>query len=274
MLRAMRQTARDVEEEVTPAAALGQSGPLAPASVRVALFVTCVGDAMFPQVGIATVRLLERLGHTVDFPDGQTCCGQLHFNTGYQREALTLARRFVDVFRDAGVVVAPSASCVAMVRHFYPSLARGSGDTPLAREVEALVPRVYELSELLTGLLGLEDVGASLEAPVAYHPTCHSLRSLRVGEGPVRLLGAVRDLELVDLPRADECCGFGGTFAVKNAETSSAILDDKVDAVVESGARVVTAVDMSCLMQIGGALSRRRIDVQTRHLAEILAGPS
>ena len=239
--------------------------------MRIALFVTCVGDAVFPQVGIATVRLLERLGHTVEFPERQTCCGQLHFNTGYQREALGLARRFIDVFRGAEVVVAPSASCVAMVRHFYPSLARAAGDAELEREIEELAPRVYELSELLTGPLGLADVGASLSARVTYHPTCHSLRSLRVGDGPVRLLGAVRGLELADLPRADECCGFGGTFAVKNAETSSAILDDKIDAVVESGARIVTAVDMSCLMQIGGALSRRRIDVQARHLAEILA---
>jgi L-lactate dehydrogenase complex protein LldE len=239
--------------------------------VRIALFVTCVGDAMFPQVGIATVRLLERLGHTVEFPEGQTCCGQLHFNTGYQLEALGLARRFVDVFRGAEVVVAPSASCVAMVRHFYPSLVRATDDAELEREIEELAPRVYELSELLTGRLRLADVGASLSARVTYHPTCHSLRSLQVGDGPVRLLGAVRGLELADLPRADECCGFGGTFAVKNAETSSAILDDKIAAVIESGARIVTAVDMSCLMQIGGALSRRRIGVQARHLAEILA---
>ena len=241
--------------------------------MRIALFVTCVGDAMFPEVGIATVRLLERLGHTVEFPAEQTCCGQLHFNTGYQRDALQLARRFVRIFRGAELVVAPSASCVATVRHFYPSLARSAGEAELEREIEELAPRVYELSELLTGCLGLEDVGASLDARVTYHPTCHSLRSLRVGDGPVRLLGAVRGLELVDLPRADECCGFGGTFAVKNAETSSAILADKIDAVVESRAQVVTAVDMSCLMQIGGALSRRRIDVRPLHLAEILAGP-
>lgn len=239
--------------------------------MRAALFVTCMGDAVFPEAGIATVRLLERLGHTVEFAEAQTCCGQLHFNTGYQRDALALARRFVDVFRDAEVVVAPSASCVAMVRHFYPYLARQAGDAELDRELAAFVPRVYELSELLVGPLGLEDVGASLSARVAYHPTCHSLRSLCVGAGPVRLLEAVRGLQLVDLPRADECCGFGGTFAVKNPDTSSAILDDKIDAVVESGAEVVTAVDMSCLMQIRGALSRRRIDVHTRHLAEILA---
>jgi L-lactate dehydrogenase complex protein LldE len=239
--------------------------------VRISFFVTCLGDALFPRVGVATVELLERLGHTVSFPEEQTCCGQLHFNTGYQQEALGLARRFADVFRESELVVAPSASCVAMVRHFYPYLAREADDPSFTREVEALSPRVLELSELLVGRLGLEDVGASLEAQVTYHPTCHSLRSLRVGDAPTRLLRAVGGLELVDLPRADECCGFGGTFAVKNPETSSAILDDKIDAVVESGAEIVTAVDMSCLMQIGGALSRHGLGVQTRHLAEILA---
>jgi L-lactate dehydrogenase complex protein LldE len=239
--------------------------------VRVSLFVTCLGDALFPQVGVATVELLERLGHTVSFAEEQTCCGQLHFNTGYHPEALGLARRFVEVFRDADVVVAPSASCVAMVRDFYPYLARQADDPILSRDVEAVTPRVLELTELLVGRLGLQDVGASLSARVTYHPTCHSLRSLKVGDGPERLLGAVHGIELVPLPRADECCGFGGTFAVKNPETSAAILDDKLDAVLESGAEIVTAVDMSCLMQIGGALSRRKLDVETRHLAEILA---
>lgn len=239
--------------------------------MRIALFVTCVGDALFPQVGIATVRVLERLGHTVEFRREQTCCGQLHFNSGYHGEALGLARRFVEVFREAEVVVAPSASCVAMVRHFYPYLARQATDSALERELEGFTPRVLELSELLVRRLGLEDVGASRRARVTYHPTCHSLRSLRVGDAPIRLLRAVQGMDVVDLPRADECCGFGGTFAVKNSETSSAILDDKVDAVVESGAEIVAALDMSCLMQIGGALSRRRLDVQTRHLAEILA---
>jgi L-lactate dehydrogenase complex protein LldE len=239
--------------------------------VRIALFVTCVGDALFPRVGGSAVRLLERLGHAVEFPEEQTCCGQLHFNTGYQQDALTFARRFVEVFRDAEVVVAPSASCVAMVRQFYPYLARGADDAALVGEVEALRPRVLELSELLVERLGLDDVGASLDARATYHPTCHSLRSLRVGDAPTRLLRAVRGLELVELPRADECCGFGGTFAVKNAEVSSAILDDKIAAIVETGAELVTAVDMSCLMQIGGALSRRGLDVQTLHLAEVLA---
>jgi L-lactate dehydrogenase complex protein LldE len=239
--------------------------------VQIALFLTCVGDTVSPRAGISTVEVLERLGHTVEFREEQTCCGQLHFNTGYQREALELARRFVRVFEDADVVVAPSASCVAMVRHFYPYLARRAGDPAFARDVDEVSPRVLELTELLADRLELEDVGAAFPRRVAYHPTCHSLRSLRVGDAPVRLLGAVRGLELVALPRAEECCGFGGTFAVKNADTSSAILDDKLDAIVESGAEVITAVDMSCLLQIGGALSRRGLGVEARHLAEILA---
>jgi L-lactate dehydrogenase complex protein LldE len=239
--------------------------------MRVALFVPCLNDAVFPEAAIATVRLLERLGHELEYPAAQTCCGQLHFNTGYQEEAGVLARRFVRVFAEAEVVVAPSASCVSMVREFYPYLAGQLEDDELARQVEALAPRVLELTEFLVGRLGLADVGATFEGRVTYHPTCHSLRMLRLGEGPVRLLRAVRGIDLVELPRADECCGFGGTFSLKNAETSNAILDDKIDAVLETGAEVVTAVDSSCLAQIGGALSHRRLDVRTRHIAEILA---
>jgi L-lactate dehydrogenase complex protein LldE len=240
--------------------------------MRVALFVTCLNDTLFPEAGIATVRVLERLGHEVEFPEAQTCCGQLHFNSGYQEDALTLVRRFVRVFAEAEVVVAPSASCVAMVREFYPYLAEQADDAALARDVAAVAPRVLELTELLVTRLGVEDVGASFPHRVTYHPTCHSLRVLHLGDAPLRLLGAVRGLDLVELPRADECCGFGGTFAIKNADTSNAILDDKVQAVLDSNVDFVTAVDTSCLAQIGGALSRRRIDVHTRHIAEILAG--
>jgi L-lactate dehydrogenase complex protein LldE len=215
------------------------------------------------------VRVLERLGHEVEFRRTQTCCGQMHLNTGYRREARELARRFVQVFADAEVVVAPSASCVGTVRELYPAL--GEGDDGFGREVDALAPRVLELSELLVGRLGLEDVGATFPHRVIYHPTCHSLRMLRVGEAPYRLLRAVRGLELLDLPEASECCGFGGTFAVKNADTSAAIVADKVRRVVETGAEVCTAADSSCLLQIGGALSRSGAGVRTAHLAEILA---
>jgi L-lactate dehydrogenase complex protein LldE len=239
-------------------------------AVRVALLVTCVNDTLFPQTGIATVRLLERLGHEVVFPDGQTCCGQMHFNAGYQDEALALAARVVRIFADFEVVVVPSASCAGMVREFYGYLAARAGDRALARELEALPPRVRELSQFLVGL-GTEDVGAVFPHRVAYHPTCHSLRLTRVGDAPLRLLRAVDRLELVELERADECCGFGGTFAVKNAETSTAMVADKADAVVASRAEFLTALDNSCLMNIGGLLARRGAPVRMLHLAEILA---
>jgi L-lactate dehydrogenase complex protein LldE len=237
--------------------------------VRVTLFVTCLTDTLVPETGVALVRLLERLGHDVEFPREQTCCGQMHLNTGYRREARKLARRFVHVFADAEVVVAPSASCVATVRDLYPALA--DGDSAFERDTAVLAPRVLELSEFLVKRLGVEDVGAVFPHRVTYHPTCHSLRGLRVGDAPYRLLRAVQGLELVDLPDATECCGFGGTFAVKNPETSSAILEDKVARILESGAEVCAAADNSCLLQIGGALSRRDASVRTLHLAEILA---
>jgi L-lactate dehydrogenase complex protein LldE len=237
--------------------------------VRISLFVTCLTDTLAPETGKAVVRVLERLGHEVEFRREQTCCGQMHLNTGYRDEALELARRFVRVFRGAEVIVAPSASCVGTVRELYPALAQG--DAAFAREVEALAPRVLELSELLVGRLGVEDVGATFPLRVTYHPTCHSLRMLRVGDSPLRLLRAVRGLELVDLPEASECCGFGGTFAVKNADTSAAILADKVRSIVDTGADVCAAADNSCLLHIGGALSRSGSGVRTAHLAEILA---
>jgi L-lactate dehydrogenase complex protein LldE len=239
--------------------------------VRIALFVTCFNDTLFPGTGRAVVELLERLGHTVEFPEDQTCCGQMHANTGYRDEAIALARRFVRVFAGAEVIVSPSASCVAMVRDQYPRLAQASGDAALEREVDALVPRVLELSELLVDHLGLEDVGAAFAHRVTYHPTCHSLRALHVGDRPLRLLRAVRDIDLVELADAQECCGFGGTFAVKNAATSSAILADKLRHVLDTRAEVCVAADNSCLMHIGGALRRRRTGVRTMHLAEILA---
>ena len=238
--------------------------------MRVALFVTCFNDTLFPGTGRAVVELLERLGHTVEFPEEQTCCGQMHANTGYQTEALPLVRRFARVFGDCEVVVSPSASCVGMVRDQYPRLAALAGDRGLAADVEAMVPRVVELSELLVDVLGLEDVGATFAHRVTYHPTCHSLRLLEVGDRPLRLLRAVRDIDLVELPDAQECCGFGGTFAVKNSDTSSAILADKLRHVMSTRAEVCVAADNSCLMHMGGALTRQRAGVRTMHLAEVL----
>lgn len=226
--------------------------------MRLALFVTCVNDTLFPSVGRSVVTLLERLGCEVRFPLEQTCCGQLHLNAGHAREGRALAQRFARVFAQTKVeaIVTPSASCAGMLRA---QLAGEDG------------PPVYELSELLVDRLGVEDVGARYPHRVVFHPTCHSLRELGVGDRPLRLLAAVRDIELVELPDAAECCGFGGTFAVKNGDVSSAMLADKVSAVLESGAEVLCAADSSCLMHVGGALSRRRTGVRTAHLAEVLA---
>jgi L-lactate dehydrogenase complex protein LldE len=205
------------------------------------------------------VRLLERLGHEVDFPEEQTCCGQMHFNTGYAKEARGLAERFARVFAGAEAIVTPSASCAAMVRHAYPD------------RLGIPAPPVHELSEFLVDELGVEDVGAYFPHRVTYHPTCHGLRLLHLGDRPLRLLRAVRGIDLVELPEAKECCGFGGTFAVKNKDVSSAMLADKMRAVLDTGAEIVTAGDNSCLMHIGGGLSRQRAGVRAMHLAEILA---
>ena len=222
--------------------------------MRVALFVTCLVDTLFPRAGIATVRLLERLGCEVVFPEDQTCCGQMHRNTGAAAEGAQLAARMEDVFAGVGVdaIVTPSASCAATVR-------------------ETTELGVFELSEFLVGELGVEDVGATFPHRVTYHPTCHSLRALRVGDAPLRLLRAVRGLDLVELPDAQECCGFGGTFAIRNADVSLAMLDDKLRCVRATGAQVCAAADCSCLMHIGGGLRRAGADVRTLHLAEILA---
>ncbi|MBS1860092.1 MAG: (Fe-S)-binding protein [Actinobacteria bacterium] len=239
--------------------------------MAVALFVTCLVDTLFPACGQATVRLLERLGVEVDFPAKQTCCGQMHLNSGYAPEAAGLAARLAAAFADAEAVVTPSASCAAMVRESYPRLAERIPDRGAAAAMAALPARTYELTEFLVDVLGVEDVGAYYPHRVTYHPSCHGLRGLRVGDRPLRLLRRVRGLELVELGDAEQCCGFGGTFAVKNADTSAAMLTDKATAVLATGAQVCTALDSSCLMHIGGGLRRARSGVDVVHLAEILA---
>jgi L-lactate dehydrogenase complex protein LldE len=239
--------------------------------VRVGLFITCFNDLLFPEVGRATVRLLRHLGHEVEFPEAQTCCGQMHFNSGYRSACVPLVRRFADAFAGFDLVVTPSASCAAMVRHHQATVAEEATDPALAAAVAEVAPRVRELSEFLVDDLGVTSIGARFSHSVAFHPTCHSLRLLRVGDRPQRLLAGVDGLTLVDLPGADQCCGFGGTFAVKNAETSTAMGSDKVDAVIASGAEVLASADTSCLMHLGGLLSRRRSEVRVMHLAEILA---
>ena len=239
--------------------------------MRAALLVTCLNDALFPDVGRATVSLLRRLGVEVDFPVGQACCGQPLVNTGYLDEAVPVVRGFVEAFGGYDVVVAPSGSCAGSVRHQHEMVARRSGDAGLVRAVAETSPRTFELSEFLVDVLGVVDVGAYFPHTVTYHPTCHSLRMLGVGDRPRRLLEAVRGLRLVDLSRAEECCGFGGTFAVKNAEVSVAMGADKARHVRDTGAEVLVAGDSSCLMHIGGVLSRQRSGVRTMHLAEVLA---
>ncbi len=218
------------------------------------------------------MRVLERLEYTVLFPAGQTCCGQMHYNTGYQAEAFPLLERFVAQFRGAEAIVVPSSSCVAMMRDHYPKMAVESGDERLRREVDEILPRVFEFSELLTKRLGLEDVGAYYPHRVTYHASCHGLRSLKLGDGPQRLLRAVKGIDLVEIEGLEQCCGFGGTFAVKNAEVSSAMLAEKTTAVLNTRAEACTACDNSCLMHIQGGLHRQRTGVRTVHLAEILAG--
>jgi L-lactate dehydrogenase complex protein LldE len=240
--------------------------------LRVSLFITCYNDTLFPGTGRAVVQVLERLGHTVDFPHGQTCCGQMHYNTGYGADALPLLQRFVAQFKDAEAVVVPSSSCVAMMKDHYPKMAEATGDAALITAVADLLPRVYEFSELLTRRLGLEDVQAIYPHRVTYHASCHGLRNLELGDGPLRLLKAVRGIDLVPLAGLEQCCGFGGTFAVKNADVSSAMLEEKITAVLQTGAEVCTACDNSCLLHIQGALHRQRTGVRTVHLAEILAG--
>lgn len=244
--------------------------------MRIAIFATCIADAMFPQAPQATVRLLERLGHQVVFPEGQACCGQMHVNTGYYKEALPVIRNHVETFLpllhgEWDAVVAPSGSCVGSARHQQGMVARREGEDRLGADADAIAARTFELSELLVDVLGVSDVGAYFPHSVTYHPTCHSLRLVHVGERPLQLLRAVRGIDLRELPEAEACCGFGGTFALKNAETSAAMVEAKTHHIVSTGAEVLTAGDYSCLMNMGGRLSRDATGVHVAHLAEILA---
>jgi L-lactate dehydrogenase complex protein LldE len=239
--------------------------------MHASLFITCYNDTLFPETGRAVVRLLERLGVELDFNARQTCCGQMHANTGFRAEAFSQAKRFVQIYREAEAVVAPSSSCVAMVRDQYPGLFEELGTEAQRKDLAALLPRVQELTEFLVDRLGVEDVGAYFPHRVTYHASCHGLRSLQLGDRPFRLLGKVRGLELVALENMDRCCGFGGTFSVKNGEVSSAMLAAKLQDVQATRAEYCTAVDNSCLMHLGGAMHRQYVGMKTIHLAQILA---
>lgn len=239
--------------------------------MRVALFATCLADGLVPAVAEASVLLLERLGVRVEVPMRQTCCGQMHVNTGYPKMALPLIENHVTTFDGYDAIVAPSGSCTAAIRHQHADVAGQFGSAALATRAASVAERTYELSEFLVDVLGVTDVGARFPHRVTYHPTCHSLRLLRVGDRPLRLLRAVDGIDLVELPDAEQCCGFGGTFAMKNSAVSAAMLADKAAAIVSTGAQVCTAGDASCLLHIGGGLSRMRTGIGTKHLAEILA---
>jgi L-lactate dehydrogenase complex protein LldE len=239
--------------------------------MRASLFITCYNDTLFPETGRAVVALLERLGVELDFHPQQTCCGQMHANTGFKTEAFAQARRFVRMYAEVENIVIPSSSCVAMIRDQYPGLFAELGNESQRRDCAAILPRVNELSEFLIDKLGVEDVGAYFSHRVTYHASCHGLRALHLGDRPLRLLSRVHGLELVPLPNLDRCCGFGGTFSITNGEVSSAMLSAKLQDVLATRAEYCTALDNSCLMHLEGALHRQFAGMKTIHMARILA---
>ncbi|MFI7482194.1 (Fe-S)-binding protein [Kocuria sp. M1R5S2] len=245
--------------------------------MRIALFATCIVDAMYPRVALATVRVLERLGHEVVFPPGQGCCSQMHVNSGYFADAVPVVRNHVAAFSavDHDVAVAPSGSCVASLGHQQPMIARTAGDEGLARDAEAVAANTYELSQLLTDVLGVRDAAAQLGSwfphRVTYHPSCHGMRLLRLGDRQKDLVASVGGIDFVELPDAEECCGFGGTFSFKNPDVSAAMAEEKIGNIEATGAQLCTGGDASCLMHLGGAMARRGTAAATVHFAEILA---
>ncbi len=238
--------------------------------MRVSLFITCLVDQLWPAVGMSAVEVLRRAGCEVVFDERQTCCGQPAFNTGYRNEARLLAQRFIEIFEETGsdAIVSPSGSCTAMVHHFHELF---PNDERWRRRAEAVAERTHEFSAFLVDTLGVEDVGASFRGRVTWHDACHGLRDLNLHSEPRRLIRNVRRAEFVELPNADSCCGFGGTFSVKYPEISVAILDNKIEAIEKAGVRAVISGDASCLMQIGGRLTRKKSTVRAMHLAELLS---
>ena len=244
-----------------------------PQPKRASLFVTCIIDQLYPEVGASVVRTLRRRGVEVDFPEGQSCCGQPLYNSGFTQEAKRLAVRTLEALEGADYVVVPSGSCGAMLRVFYLDLF--ADDPTLVARAESLSGRVYEFTEFLEEVVGVEEAGGGESGSaqmVTYHPSCHLLREMEVRDAPRRLLESAPGVELADLPDAEQCCGFGGTFAVKYPHISEQMLADKIDAILASGADMVTACDMGCLMHIGGAVSRRNLPVAVRHVAQVLDG--
>lgn len=238
-------------------------------SSRVSLFVTCIVDHVFPQVGIAMTEVLERLGYQIDFPAAQTCCGQPAFNTGYVDEARKIARHLLDVFRDSEYIIVPSGSCTSMIAHHFADVFQH--DPKLLPEVHALEPRVWEFSRFLLEVAGVEDVGARFDGEVTYHDSCHALRELRIKSGPRKLLSRVRGLTVREMSAAEECCGFGGTFSVKFPDVSGAMARTKIESIQQTGASIIVSADSSCLMQLQGVIDRAGLRLRTMHLAEVLA---
>ena len=236
----------------------------------VSLFIQCLVDTMFPQVGEAMVTIFERLGIPLSYPEGQTCCGQPAFNSGYQREAAAAALHFIKVFEDAETIICPSGSCVHMVRHHYPELFKD--DPAMAEKAQAVAGKTYELTEYLVDVLGLTDINATYPGTVTYHDSCHLSRGLGIARQPRTLLRNTRDLEFIEMQDSDTCCGFGGTFSVNYPEISIAMVDEKITNILATGADTVVGCDISCLMNIQGRLSRRNEKVKVRHIAQILAG--
>ncbi len=245
--------------------------------MKIALFATCIVDAMYPRTARATVAILERLGHEVVFPAGQACCGQMHVNSGYFKEALPVVANHVKAFDtdDYDVAVAPSGSCVASVRHQHGLVARRCGDSALEARAGVVGAKTYELSQLLKDVLGVhnaaQQLGSHFPHKVTYHPSCHGMRLLRLGDRQLDLLKSVGGIEVVELAEADQCCGFGGTFSMKNADVSAAMMADKAANITATGAELCSGGDASCLMHLGGGLSRQGSAVRTLHFAEILA---
>ncbi|NLA29430.1 MAG: (Fe-S)-binding protein [Propionibacterium sp.] len=241
------------------------------AGMTVGLFITCVNDVMFPQTGQAVVTILERLGCKVEFPRAQTCCGQMTTNTGYYDESIPTVKQYVKAFSGYDYVVAPSGSCTAAVRHQHPMLAQKTGDQGLIRDVDQVATKLFDLPEFLIDVLGVVDVGAYFPHTITYHPSCHGKRLLGLGDRPYELLRNVRGMTMVPLPMEEQCCGFGGTFSIKNPDMSAAMAADKARHVRETGAEYVVGDDNSCLLNIVGVLSRGNSGVKAIHLAEILA---
>jgi L-lactate dehydrogenase complex protein LldE len=236
--------------------------------MRVSLFVTCLVDQIWPSIGTSAVQVLRRAGCDVSFDARQTCCGQPAFNTGYRKDAQALGRHWIGIFEEAEAVVCPSGSCTAMVHHL-PELF--PDDEAWRSRAQGVAERTHELGSFLVNVLRVDDFGAKFEGRVTWHDACHGLRDLGIKSEPRRLIARVQGAELVEMPNAEACCGFGGTFSVKYPEISVAILDEKIAAIEQARVKAVVSGDASCLMQIGGRLRRNRSAVRTLHLAELLA---